>query len=193
MDILQTIETIFKDKADANYLGEDCTTASHMLQGACLASQEGADDELVAAALLHDIGHFANAFTQKALENGVDGHHEQVGAEIIAGHFPERTVAAVRNHVAAKRYLCATDGDYHDKLSAASKATLKLQGGPMSPAEIAAFEQIPHYRDAVKVRLWDDEGKSPDAAAIPPFSHYKPLLVGLVEKTRRASGLCPAG
>lgn len=183
MDILETIEKIFVDKAEANYLGEDCTTASHMLQGAYLATEEGADDELVAAALLHDIGHFANEFTQKALENGVDGHHELVGAEIIAGHFPERTVAAVRNHVAAKRYLCATDAAYYDRLSAASKATLALQGGPMSADEVAAFEQVPHYEDAVKVRLWDDDGKSPDVA-IPPFSHYKPLLAGLVTKAR---------
>lgn len=185
MDILEAIEQIFTDKAAANYLGEDCTTASHMLQGAYLASEEGAADELVAAALLHDIGHFANAFTQTALENGVDGHHELVGAEILAGHFPERTIAAVRNHVAAKRYLCATDAAYHDRLSAASKATLKLQGGPMSAAEVAAFEALPHFQDAVKVRLWDDEGKSPDAD-IPPFSHYKPLLAKLVAKAHSA-------
>lgn len=178
-DILATIESLFVDKAGDSYLGEDCTMASHMLQGAYMATKEGADDELVAAALLHDIGHYANEFTETALEKGVDGHHELVGAEILAGHFPERTVAAVRNHVAAKRYLCATDAAYYDRLSSASKQTLELQGGPMSPTEVAAFEQIPNYEDAVKIRLWDDDGKEPDPD-IPPFSHYKPLLSRLV-------------
>lgn len=102
-EIVAKIEAIFRDKADHNYLGEACTMTSHMLQGAWLAEKSGAEDELIAAALLHDIGHFANEFTQKALDRGVDGHHEDVGAEIIAGHFPQRVVSAVRNHVAAKR------------------------------------------------------------------------------------------
>lgn len=183
--IVAKIEAIFRDKADHNYLGEACTMTSHMLQGAWLAEKSGADDELIAAALLHDIGHFANEFTRKALDRGVDGHHEDVGAEIIAGHFPERVVSAVRNHVAAKRYLCATDPSYHDQLSAASKATLELQGGPMTAAEVAAFEQIPFYGDAVKVRLWDDEGKLPEdqQADLPTFAHYKPLLQRLASQS----------
>lgn len=182
-EMLATIETLFVEKAGDSYLDEACTMASHMLQGAHLATQHGADDELVAAALLHDIGHYANEFTEKALSRGVDGFHEVVGAEIIAGHFPERTVSAVRHHVAAKRYLCATDSSYYAKLSPASKATLKLQGGAMSAEEVAKFEENPHYRDAVLVRIWDDEGKKPDAD-IPPFSHYKPMLARLIASTR---------
>lgn len=179
--IVETIEKLFTDKASDKYLGEDCTMASHMLQGAQLAEAQGEDDELIAAALLHDIGHFANAFTERAFEQEVDARHEDLGASILDGYMPERTVSAVRHHVAAKRYLCATDPAYYDKLSEASKTTLRLQGGPMTAEEVAAFEQIPHYRDAVKVRLWDDEGKSPDAQT-PPFSHYKPLLQRLATR-----------
>jgi predicted HD phosphohydrolase len=67
----------------------------------------------------------------------------------------------VRLHVASKRYLCATDPDYFSKLSASSVHTLKIQGGPMDAAEVAEFETNDNYRDAVRLRIWDDLGKDP--------------------------------
>ncbi len=65
----------------------------------------------------------------------------------------------VRLHVPAKRYLCASDATYFAKLSPASVQTLKLQGGPMSSREVAAFESERYFREAVRVRQWDDAGK----------------------------------
>lgn len=44
----------------------------------------------------------------------------------------------VASHADAKRYL-RWKGAYHAHLSAASKATLTFQGGPMGDAEGAAF------------------------------------------------------
>ena len=41
--------------------------SEHMLQGAVLAEQEGAPEELVAAALLHDIGHYTSEFGTMSL------------------------------------------------------------------------------------------------------------------------------
>ena len=54
--IVPFIADIFRRRGAEEYLGEPVSMAEHMLQGAWLAEQEGAPDELVAAALLHDIG-----------------------------------------------------------------------------------------------------------------------------------------
>lgn len=149
--------------------------SQHMLQGARLAEEAGADDALIAAAMLHDIGHYTSEFGPYSPDDTKDNLHDEAGAGVLKHFFPALIVDCVRLHVAAKRYLCATDPGYFDKLSAASVHTLELQGGPMSPAEVAAFETEPHFRQAVQVRLWDEGGKDPDMKT-PPFSYYVPLL-----------------
>ena len=83
----------------------------------------------------------------------------------------------VRLHVPAKRYLCAADAEYFGLLSAESVRTLSLQGGPMTAAEVAAFEALPFSRDAVAVRRWDDQAKDP-VVTPPRFAHFAPLLAG---------------
>ena len=89
--------------------------------------------------------------------------------------FPPLVVACVRLHVAAKRYLCATDASYVGKLSPASVATLALQGGPLEADAVAEFERHPFYREAIRVRIWDESAKDPRAPT-PTFSHFVPLL-----------------
>jgi len=64
-------------------------------------------------------------------------------------------------------------------LSAESVRTLSLQGGPMTAAEVAAFEALPFSRDAVAIRRWDDQAKDP-AVTAPRFAHFAPLLEALV-------------
>ena len=51
------IQDIFERRGGERYLGEAVTLAEHMLQGATIAERKGDPDEIVAAALLHDIGH----------------------------------------------------------------------------------------------------------------------------------------
>jgi gamma-butyrobetaine dioxygenase len=85
----------------------------------------------------------------------------------------------VRLHVAAKRYLCATEPDYFGRLSPASVYTLSVQGGPMRPAETDAFEALPYAQDAVALRRWDDDAKDPDAPT-PGLERFFPLLAGVV-------------
>jgi [1-hydroxy-2-(trimethylamino)ethyl]phosphonate dioxygenase len=81
----------------------------------------------------------------------------------------------VRLHVPAKRYLCATDAGYFARLSAASVHTLKLQGGPMSAPEVAQFEAQVLYREAVRLRHWDDQGKVAGLKTM-PLEAYASLI-----------------
>ncbi|MGE0149500.1 MAG: HD domain-containing protein, partial [Parvibaculaceae bacterium] len=153
----------------------------HMLQGAVLAEREGASEELVAAALLHDNGHYTSEFGPYSPHDTEDNHHDEAGARVLEHFFPPVITECVRLHVAAKRYLCATDGTYYGKLSAASRHTLELQGGPMSDAEVAEFRRNPFCREAVRVRLWDEGGKDPHMTT-PDFRHYVPLLQRVVDR-----------
>lgn len=180
-NIVAFIGDIFKRRGADSYLGEEVTMSEHMLQGAQLAEQANASDELVAAALLHDIGHYTNEFPDDALEKGIDNHHDEAGAAVLAAFFPPVVTECVRQHVAAKRYLCATNPDYFARLSAASVHTLSLQGGPMNEDEVATFEENPHLVDIVQVRLWDDEGKQPGLET-PEFDYYAPLLQRVVDR-----------
>jgi [1-hydroxy-2-(trimethylamino)ethyl]phosphonate dioxygenase len=178
--IVAFIVDIFERRGAESYLGEPVTMSQHMLQGAVLAEREGASDELIAAALLHDIGHYTSEFGPYSPDDTEDNHHDEAGAKVLEHFFPPVITECVRLHVAAKRYLCATDGSYCDKLSPASRHTLALQGGPMSEAEVAQFRRNPFYREAVRVRLWDEGGKDPHMTT-PDFRHYVPLLQRVVD------------
>lgn len=180
-NIVDFIAGIFERRGAEDYLGEAVTMAEHMLQGAALAEREGAPEELVAAALLHDIGHFTSEFGTMSLGDVRDNYHEEAGAHVLEPFFPPVITECVRLHVPAKRYLCATDKAYYGRLSEASKHTLALQGGPMNAGEVAAFENNPFHRQAVRVRIWDDEGKKPGVQT-PPFAVYKPLLERVVAR-----------
>ena len=174
-NIVAFIADIFERRGAESYLGEPVTMSQHMLQGAKLAEDERAPDELVAAALLHDIGHYTSEFGPYSPDDTEDNHHDDAGAGVLRHFFPPVVVDCVRLHVAAKRYLCATDPEYLNRLSPASVHTLELQGGPMNAEEVAVFEAEPHFREAVRVRIWDEGGKDPDMET-PNFAHYVPLL-----------------
>ncbi|MCB1377593.1 MAG: HD domain-containing protein [Alphaproteobacteria bacterium] len=178
--IVDFIADIFERRGAESYLGEPVTMSQHMLQGAVLAEQEGAPEELVAAALLHDIGHYTSEFGPYSPQDTEDNHHDEAGAKVLEQFFPPVVVECVRLHVAAKRYLCATESNYWNKLSVASRHTLELQGGPMSLAEVAEFRRNPFHEEAVRVRIWDEGGKDP-AMATPDFRHYVPLLQRVVD------------
>jgi phosphonate degradation associated HDIG domain protein len=179
-NIVAFIGDIFERRGAESYLGERVTMSEHMLQGAQLAEHAGATDELVAAALLHDIGHYTNEFPEDALAQGIDNHHDEAGAKVLERFFPDVVTDCVRFHVAAKRYLCATDPDYFGKLSDASVHTLNLQGGPMKEAEVREFSQNANIGPIVQVRYWDDQGKDP-AVTAPDFWHYAPMLQRVVD------------
>lgn len=184
--IIPFLGEIFARRGAEEYLGEPVSIAEHMLQGAQLAEESGAREEVVAAALLHDVGHFTHDFPEDSADQGIDSRHEEAGARVLEDFFPQIIVDCVRYHVDAKRYLCATDPEYYSALSDASVLSLKLQGGPMSENEVKAFEQNPNYRDIVQVRIWDDIGKVPDHET-PGFDYYLPLLERVVQRHKEAA------
>ncbi len=182
--IVGFIADIFARRGAEAYLGEQVTMSQHMLQAAFLAQEAGAGEDLVAAALLHDIGHFTNEFPDDALAKGIDNRHDAAGEAVLKTFFPAAVTACVRHHVAAKRYLCATDAAYLGALSPASVHTLSLQGGPMSAAELRDFGAKPGLEGILQVRRWDDLGKDADRVT-PPFAHFAPLLQRAVDRHLR--------
>ncbi|KAA3632536.1 MAG: HD domain-containing protein [Proteobacteria bacterium] len=158
--------------------------SEHMLQCAMLAERENAGDELVAAALLHDIGHYTNEFPEDALDRGIDNRHESAGAAVLAPFFPPVVVDCVRWHVDAKRYLCATDAGYFKRLSEASVHTLRLQGGPMPADGVRTFRSQPHLDAILRVRKWDEGAKVPGRKT-PSFAYYEPLLRRVIDSRAR--------
>ena len=180
-NIVEFIADIFERRGAESYLGEPVTMSEHMLQGAWLAEQDGAPEELVAAALLHDIGHYTSEFGTYSPEDVEDKHHDEAGGEVLAPFFPPVIVECVRLHVSAKRYLCATDPTYFSKLSPASVHTLSLQGGPMNAEEVAEFRSNPFHDEAVRVRIWDEGGKVANMKTR-AFRDYVPLLERVVKK-----------
>ena len=178
---------LFTSAGAADYLGEPVTVAQHLLQAGALAKQAGAPPALVAAALLHDVGHLRGGdpladeqeLSGRELMAGSDNDHGERGAAWLARWFPPAVTGPVRLHIAAKRYLCASEPGYLGLLSPASVYTLSVQGGPMTAAEAAAFAADPRAADAVAVRRWDDAAKDP-AADVPGFASYRLLLEGLL-------------
>ena len=179
--IVDFLGGIFNRRGSEEYLGEAVTISEHMYQTAHLAEKAGASDELIVAALLHDIGHFTNEFPDNAAELGIDAHHDRAGARVLAPFFPKLVTDCVRHHVSAKRYLCATTPEYFDTLSAASVHSLELQGGPMSAEAAEKFGQNTDIDAIVQVRKWDDEGKVPGLET-ESFDYFAPIIQRVVDR-----------
>ncbi len=157
--VVNEVLRLFREHGDSEYGGEAVTQLEHALQAAVRAEKSGADSSLIAAALLHDVGHLLHNLPDDAPDQGVDDRHEELGGRWLESRFGPAVTEPVRLHVAAKRYLCAVEPGYFSELSRPSVISLELQGGPMSEEEAEAFEANPHYREAVSLRRWDDEAK----------------------------------
>lgn len=174
---LADIEALFARRGAEQYSGEPVTQLEHAVQCATLAEAEGADDELVTAALLHDIGHLTQDLGESPTLRGIDDRHQHAALPHLKGLFSARVLGAIGLHVDAKRYLCATRAGYHEALSDDSKRSLVLQGGVFDAAQAAAFMAHAGAADAVRVRVWDDLAKSP--------SMVTPSLTHFLERARR--------
>ena len=185
MSSLKTVDDVFEmfaQRGNEAY-GERVTSLEHSLQCAYLAQLAGAGDELIAAALLHDVGHLVVDLQCDArfdLETD-DDDHEAVGARLLAPLFGARVAQPVALHVTAKRWRCTVQPEYHDTLSDTSKATLKAQGGLLNDDECRRFEAHPGFHDALALRDWDDQAKELDVAC-PDLTSFRPLLERLAAR-----------
>ena len=151
---------LYESKGHEPY-GESITQIEHALQCAALARDERASDAMVVAALFHDVGHLVvdlQNLPDFALDE-VDDDHEAIGARILSPLFGPAVAQPVSLHVTAKRWRCTCEPAYYDRLSEASKLSLKAQGGLLSDEECLRFEEHPGFPDALALRTWDDEGK----------------------------------
>ncbi len=172
------IAELLRERGRARYGTEAVSQLQHALQCAALAEREDAPSSLIAAALLHDVGHLV-ADDEAAAPRGIDMQHEDVAARYLARWFPPALVEPVRLHVPAKRYLCAVEPGYFETLSFASVRSLLLQGGVFDEAAANGFIVQPHAADAVRLRRWDDLAKDP-AAVTPPLEHYMAIVGDLI-------------
>lgn len=172
--VIRQILELYEAQGHEHY-GEDVSQTEHAVQCAAQAKKIGESNELITAALLHDIGHLLES-SAPSIGNY---KHDALGAEFLAPHFPAAVVEPIRLHAQAKRYLCSTKTDYLQRLSLASVDSLKHQGGLMSPAEQAEFIANPHAEAAITLRYWDDEGKDEGLSGI-PISDFQSALEACV-------------
>lgn len=173
---LNRVFELYEQFGSADYIGEPVSQMEHMAQSAQLAEREGYDDEVILAALFHDIGHL---LAQKEELETMGGfgvkRHEQLGADFLREMgFPDRVAKLVENHVQAKRYLTYKYPDYLEKLSEASLETLQYQGGPMDADEAFDFENDPLFELSLQMRTWDEAAKEEDIP-LPDLSSYRKM------------------
>lgn len=165
------IAQLFARRGGEQYAGEPVTQLQHALQTAWLAEQAGEEDELVTAALLHDLGHLLHDLGATPTLQGVDDIHQYRALPFLRGLFSDAVIDAIKLHVDAKRYLCATRPVYFESLSQDSVRSLALQGGIFSAEEAQAFIAQPGAQAAVRLRIWDDLAKS-EGLSTPPLAHF---------------------
>lgn len=168
---LQDIADLFVRRGGEQYSGEPVTQLQHALQTAQLAAAAGADDALVTAALLHDLGHLLQDLGETPTLRGIDDVHQYAALPFLRGLFADAVLDPIKLHVDAKRYLCAVRAGYHDRLSEDSKRSLLLQGGVFDADAAQHFWQQPGAPAAVQVRVWDDQAKQPDMPT-PALEHF---------------------
>jgi phosphonate degradation associated HDIG domain protein len=168
---LGDIEKLFRDHGHIAYSGEGVSQLEHALQTAQRAESEKADDALVTAAFLHDLGHLLNLQGATPTQRGIDDQHQYFAVPFLRTLFPTAVIEAIRLHVDAKRALCALKPDYYEALSEDSRRSLTLQGGIFSRAEADAFVAKPFAPEAIRVRRWDDAAKVPGELT-PALDHY---------------------
>lgn len=167
------IERLYRTEGAARYGNEAISQQEHAFQCALLAEQAGSPDTLVAACLLHDLGHLLHA--EVPGQPIRDELHEYRGLPFLRGEFPDAVLEPIRLHVAAKRFLCAVDPGYRASLSPASELSLQLQGGPHGDAEVERFLAEPFAMQAVALRRWDEKAKIP-IRSTPGWDHFRRVL-----------------
>ncbi len=140
------------------------------MHGAGLAMASSADDQLVVATLLHDVGRV------RYLARGAPGvPHEEVGRRFTEARFGERAGWLVAQHEVAGRYLATVDDDYLGSLPRAARTALRRHGGPLPARRAAAFASHPWVDDVVSLRRWADDVLRGEGGSAEPASLARAL------------------
>lgn len=131
---------------------------THVLQTAARAEKDGADDEMILAALCHDVGKAVSVFG-----------HAQIAASLLAPYVsPEVTwIVSVHQDLQARYYhkVLVTD-----------------------PSAWQRHESHPLYGKALQfVDEWDQTSFDP-SYPVPPLEHYEPLVRALFAKPTFLTG-----
>jgi metallophosphoesterase (TIGR03767 family) len=164
---------LVEDMESLPYGGEPVSQRAHALQCATLAIGLGAPDEVVAAALLHDIGYSPVVRAEAPRRS-----HERAAAAYLLPRLGEVVARLIAHHVAAKRYLVAVDPAYMKTLSSASVTSLVRQGGPAAPEEVRAWAALDWWPQVLLLRDCDDRAKVPEATTL-SASRFRPILARL--------------
>lgn len=126
--------------------GYRVTRLQHSLQTACRAEADGADEEMIAGALIHDLG------DALAPEN-----HSNYAAEIIRPYVRAEVTWVVEHHgVFQKVYYAHFYGE--------------------DPQLRAAYRDHPYYESCVRFcERWDQAAFDPDYP-MKPLEHFEPLV-----------------
>lgn len=181
-DVLTKVDLLFSERGGGEYHGEAVTQLEHALQCAWMAEQDGWGAGVIAAALLHDVGHLLHGHGEAYLDQNINDRHEELAARFLSRAYGPEVTEPIRLHVAAKRYLAAVQPNYAAVLSPASTKSLELQGGPMSSEEIREFEREPHFAVAAAVREYDDRAKVVGLQT-PPYAHFRRYLAAALRET----------
>lgn len=184
LELADEIIDLYVKYGDSNYIGEKISQSAHMIQAAMFAEEYNKDDiEMILAAFFHDIGQFVEIFNKEKQKGNLGViDHEIVGKNyLLSKGFSSRIANLVGNHVKAKRYLVTEFPDYYDKLSEASKQTLKFQNGYMTKEEVIEFKNDSLFEDSLKIRGWDDMAKREDVE-MKPIEYYKKIIINYLDK-----------
>lgn len=185
-EIAEEVINLLFSNGGSEYIGEPVTKLEHMVQSAEIAAEMGLGEDLVLAALLHDIGHICEPTTDSNNMGGLGlQDHEFIGASFLQSRgFSDIVIQSVALHVAAKRYLCYKYPEYLSLLSDASLQTLTLQGGPMTESEATVFEQNPYMNEIIAVRRIDEQAKIANKALPENFDVYKQMMIRHLQKSQ---------
>lgn len=181
MSFIEELIGIYAKKGVVSFEGDRLLTqTSHAIQTATIAESEGAGPEMIVAALLHDIGRIINPQDRQITDAGADAGHEEIGRSFLDAYFDRSVTMPIKWHVAAKRYLMATDPSYSDLVSPGSKRSMVGQGGILKDADARAFIEKPFARDGITLRRWDDRAKLPNVETR-PFEYFVPYLQACIK------------
>ena len=185
-EIAEEVINLLFSNGGSEYIGEPVTKLEHMVQSAEIAEEMGLREDLVLAALLHDIGHICEPTTESNNMGGLGlQDHEFIGATFLQSRgFSDIVIQSVALQVAAKRYLCYKYPEYLSMLSDASLQTLALQGGSMTESEAIVFEQNPYLNEIIAVRRIDEQAKIANKALPESFDIYKQMMIRHLQKSQ---------